>query len=250
MGYEFTSSRRLSARRSSIARRSGRDRLPSVLGALRSARMWGTSETGAARGSCPTPTLRAGSPSGTWRRIARGVLLSVLLVPRGARAQVDGPGQPNAERPVSAASMVSPVVAPPPRWRTASRLPSPPLPSFARAPLLVRLDQPAHEAPFALSGTLHLQRGPERRRGARRGAVVGAIIGGLAGVAGFAALMHAGDEAAETARLPCTPETPCQEVRGPNVGRLFLPFAYLIAAGTGAAAGALVGAGVGAAIAR
>ena len=62
--------------------------------------------------------------------------------------------------------------------------------------------------------------------------------------------MHAGDEAVEAARLPCTPETPCQEVGGPNVGRLFLPLAYLIAAGTGAAAGALVGAGVGAAVAR
>ncbi len=72
------------------------------------------------------------------------------------------------------------------------------------------------------------------------------------GLVGFAAIMHAGDREVERARLPCAPETPCNVPiqEGPNVARAFLPVAYLIMAGTGAAAGALVGAGLGALVGR
>ena len=175
-------------------------------------------------------------------------LLGLVLVPRGAGAQLQAVDGLDAVRATRGAPIVRPVAAVARQSRRAGAW----LPSQRVDPQLsifLRPDEAAPDVSVAL-GVLDPRRGPNRARGARRGAAIGAIVGAVAGVVGFAAIMHAGDRAVDEARLPCTPETPCQEIEGPNVGRLFLPVAYVISAVTGAAAGALVGAGVGAAAAR
>ena len=87
---------------------------------------------------------------------------------------------------------------------------------------------------------------PDRWQSARRGAKIGAVVGAVAGVVGFTVILRKADEEVDRSRTPCTPSTPCDR-GGMNVARAFLPVAYLIFAGVGAAGGALVGAGVGAA---
>jgi hypothetical protein len=100
-------------------------------------------------------------------------------------------------------------------------------------------------------GTFHqdvaLAAAPDRWSSARRGAKIGGAVGAVAGVVGFAMILRKTDEEVDRSRTPCPPGGTCGDRGGMNVGRAFLPVAYLIFAAVGAASGALVGAGVGAA---